>query len=81
MKRDAVLKQFGQIVAQQRKALNVSQEELAHRAGLDRTYISGLERGVRNPSLTVLCRLAAGLGITAGQMLKELQVMKGNKDV
>jgi transcriptional regulator with XRE-family HTH domain len=81
VKRDAVLKQFGQIVAQQRKALNVSQEELAHRAGLDRTYISGLERGVRNPSLTVLCRLAAGLGITAGQMLKELQVMKGNKDV
>ena len=81
MKRDAVLKQFGQIVAQQRKALNVSQEELAHRAGLDRTYISGLERGVRNPSLTVLCRLAAGLGITAGQMLKELQVMKGDKDV
>jgi transcriptional regulator with XRE-family HTH domain len=81
VKRDAVLKQFGQIVAQQRKALNASQEELAHRAGLDRTYISGLERGVRNPSLTVLCRLAAGLGITAGQMLKELQVMKGNKDV
>lgn len=38
-----------------------SQEELADRAGLHRTYVSGLERGVRNPTVTVLEKLAQGL--------------------
>lgn len=38
-----------------------SQEELADRAGLHRTYVSGLERGVRNPTVTVIEKLARGL--------------------
>lgn len=38
-----------------------SQEELADRAGLHRTYVSGLERGVRNPTVTVIEKLAIGL--------------------
>lgn len=38
-----------------------SQEELADRAGLHRTYVSGLERGVRNPTVTVIEKLAKGL--------------------
>ncbi|MBV9251850.1 MAG: helix-turn-helix transcriptional regulator [Acetobacteraceae bacterium] len=40
-----------------------SQKELAHRAGLDRTYISGIERGIRNPTVLVLQDLAQVLGI------------------
>ena len=39
-----------------------SQEEMAHRAGLHRTYVSQIERGVRNPTATVIERLAVTLG-------------------
>ncbi len=41
-----------------------SQEELADRAGIHRTYVSGVERGVRNPTGTVLEKLAIALGAT-----------------
>lgn len=54
---------FGQAVRHHRGLLNLSQEELAHRAGLDRTYISGVERGVRNPTLEVMQRICDALGI------------------
>lgn len=51
----------GQNVRRLRKAAGLSQEELAHRAGLDRTYVSGVERGIRNPTVLVLQDLAGGL--------------------
>jgi transcriptional regulator with XRE-family HTH domain len=41
-----------------------SQEELADQAGIHRTYVSGVERGVRNPTVTVLEKLAVALGAT-----------------
>jgi len=53
---------FGAAVRQQRELLRISQEELASRAVIDRTYISGVERGVRNPTLDVMQRIANGLG-------------------
>lgn len=40
-----------------------SQEELAYAAGLDRTYVSGLERGTRNPALSTLERVAIALDV------------------
>jgi transcriptional regulator with XRE-family HTH domain len=46
-----------------RKARGLSQEEVAHRAGIDRTYISALERSVYNPSIDVVARLADVLGV------------------
>lgn len=42
--------------------MRLSQEELADRAKMDRTYVSGVERGVRNPSLEVMQRIAGALG-------------------
>jgi transcriptional regulator with XRE-family HTH domain len=44
-----------------RERLALSQEELAHRADLDRTYVSGIERGRRNPSLSSLQRIVTAL--------------------
>ncbi len=71
--RQFILKNFGQLIVERRKALGISQEELAHRAGLDRTYVSGLERGVRNPSLTAIVKVARGLGITTDKLLRGLE--------
>lgn len=53
---------FGAAVRRHRELLRLSQEELAARAAIDRTYISGVERGVRNPTLEVMQRIARALG-------------------
>ena len=53
-----------------RKARGWSQEELAFESGLDRTYISGVERGVRNPTVLVLHELAQALRIPAARLLE-----------
>lgn len=53
---------FGPAVRRHRKVLRLSQEELADRAEIDRTYISGVERGRRNPTLEVMQRIAQSLG-------------------
>jgi transcriptional regulator with XRE-family HTH domain len=45
-----------------------SQEELADQSGLHRTYVSGVERTVRNPTLTVLDRLATALQVSIGEL-------------
>jgi len=54
---------FGQRVRQLRTELGLSQEAFADECGLDRTYISGIERGVRNPTLEVIAVIADGLKI------------------
>lgn len=53
-----------------RKAAGLSQEELAHRADIDRTYISALERCVYAAGIDVVDRLAVVLGVTAADLLK-----------
>ncbi|WP_018240656.1 helix-turn-helix domain-containing protein [Ensifer sp. BR816] len=53
-----------------RQAKGLSQEELAHRADIDRTYISSLERCTYNASIEVVDRLATALGIEASELLK-----------
>lgn len=55
-------KSFGPAVRRLRIALRLSQEELADRSGLDRTYISGVERGVRNPTLNVMQQISDAIG-------------------
>jgi transcriptional regulator with XRE-family HTH domain len=46
-----------------------SQEELADQAGLHRTYVSGVERGVRNPTITIVATLAKALGVPPSELL------------
>ena len=64
---------FGAAVRTRRVALGVSQEELADRAGLHRTYVGDVERGIRNISLTNITRLAAALGCKASDLLREAE--------
>lgn len=52
---------FGQALRERRVRIGMTQEELAESAGLDRTYVSGVERGERNPSLTNIYRLCEAL--------------------
>jgi len=59
---------FGGAIRDIRKQLGVSQEELALECGLDRTYISGIERGTRNPSLTNILKIAAALQVTPAEL-------------
>jgi len=60
---------FGQRVRTLREAKGLSQEALADRCRLDRTYVSGVERGRRNPSLESMDALAKGLGVTLAHLL------------
>ncbi|GAA6153901.1 helix-turn-helix domain-containing protein [Pseudoteredinibacter isoporae] len=57
------LEPFGLHIRALRKAANLSQEEVAHRAEMDRGYLSGIENGKRNPTLTQLLKLAKGLEV------------------
>lgn len=50
-----------------------SQEAFAHHVGLDRTYISGLERGRRNPTLDVIVKLAQGLGVKPAELFTTIE--------
>ena len=53
---------IGAAIRRHRELLRLSQEEVADRAGLDRTYVGGIERGTRNPSVKSLQKLADALG-------------------
>lgn len=57
----SVFSNFGRAVRRKREQKGLSQEALADAAGLDRTYVSGVERGVRNPTLRIISILAKAL--------------------
>nr|WP_288497738.1 helix-turn-helix transcriptional regulator [uncultured Pseudomonas sp.] len=71
---------FGRAVRRHRELLRLSQEELANRASIDRTYISGVERGVRNPSLIVMQRIATALGSDLDVIFATAREMAHKKD-
>ncbi|MFC7477971.1 helix-turn-helix domain-containing protein [Dankookia sp. GCM10030260] len=71
---------LAQNLRRQRQAQGLSQEELAHRAGIDRTYVSALERCVYAASIDVVDRLARELGVDAADLLrKPAQTSKAKK--
>jgi transcriptional regulator with XRE-family HTH domain len=59
-------------VRARRKAVGLSQEELAHEAGVDRTYVSQVERRQRNLTISVLARLAVALNVAPAELLKPI---------
>lgn len=62
---------LGSSIRKNRSGLGLSQEDLALRVGLHRTYIGSIERGERNITIGNLIRLAVGLRITPQQLLEE----------
>ena len=67
-KSSVLRKKFGEKVRQERTKQGISQEELGFRTGLDRTYISGIERGLRNPSLENIGRIAKALKVSLPEL-------------
>jgi transcriptional regulator with XRE-family HTH domain len=71
-KKQKILLKFGQRVRELRTAKGLSQETFAGLCGLDRTYISGIERGVRNVSLANISLVANALGISLAELMRGL---------
>jgi transcriptional regulator with XRE-family HTH domain len=69
---DDILVRFGKRVRERREAKGLSQEAFAAAAGLDRTYISGIERGKRNLSLRNIEIIARALGTSISELTAEL---------
>lgn len=62
-KNEKLLKEIGTVIIKLRDKQKMSQEDLAYKAGIDRTYISGIEKGDRNISVTTYTKLASALGV------------------
>jgi transcriptional regulator with XRE-family HTH domain len=72
MARRSTQQKLGIRVRELRNQRGWTQEKLEELSGLDRTYISDIERGVRNPSVTSLDKLAKALKVKAAELLKDL---------
>ena len=72
-RRDPLLRGLGWKVRQLRDAKGWTQEGLADRAGLDRSYVAGIEAGLRNPSTKALAKLARALGVTLSRLFEDVQ--------
>lgn len=72
-----VRRRVGQNVKKFRMERGLSQEALAFESGLHRTYVSGVERGIRNPTVVVLEEIANALAIPAWKLLRESKARGG----
>ena len=64
---------FGKILREQRTAAGVSQEQLALSADVDRTFVSQMERGIRQPTLTTLFKLAKALDMQPSTLVSRTE--------
>lgn len=71
---DAVLAALGRNIRKRRETKNFSQEKLAEKAGLDQTYLSGIECGKRNPGIKNVAKLAKALDLTISELCKGVDV-------
>lgn len=67
-KTGSIKKVLGNRIRALRLEIGLSQEAFADKCGIDRTYMSGIERGVRNPTLVVICTISDGLGMDLSQL-------------
>ncbi|WP_217895503.1 helix-turn-helix domain-containing protein [Oceanibaculum nanhaiense] len=69
MKNEQEIKEFGLEVRRRRIALGLSQEQFAEISGLHRTYVSGIERGDRNPTIDIIFQISRALRCPPGALL------------
>jgi len=66
---------FGHTLRYFRKRVKLSQEKLSQESGLDRSYISLLERGLRQPSLTSILKLSKALKISSANIISKVEAL------
>lgn len=71
--KDNILKKFGQVIVEKRHQIGISQEDLAYDSGLARSFVSEIERGIKQPTLTTLFQLASSLETSASKIVTELE--------
>jgi transcriptional regulator with XRE-family HTH domain len=74
LKKDPSLRAFGERIRVARKSKGLSQEALAFAAGIDRSYMGGVERGERNLSFKKMCRLVEVLGCDLAALTQGLPI-------
>jgi transcriptional regulator with XRE-family HTH domain len=73
MGRESVSAVFARVLRREREAQGLSQEALAHRAGVHRTYVGLIERGLRKPTIEVGHALARALGTPLSELIREAE--------
>ncbi len=73
MRADPVTVAFGRVLREQREARGLSQELMAEKADVDRTFISQIERGIRRATLTTLCKLSDALEVTPSTLVARVE--------
>jgi transcriptional regulator with XRE-family HTH domain len=71
---DPALVELGAAIRSLRKARGISQEELAHRSQIDRSYMSSIERGAQNPGVMTVVQIAAGIGVSVAELMAEARL-------
>jgi ribosome-binding protein aMBF1 (putative translation factor) len=70
---DSIVVAFGVVVQRRREALGLSQERLAHVAGIDRSYVSDIELGKKRLGLGIAQKVATGLGASLSELIAEAE--------
>lgn len=68
-----ISERFGDVLRRVRESQSTSQEKLAESAEIDRTYVSMIERGKRNPTLEIANRLAEALGVKLSELIRRAE--------
>ncbi len=66
---------FGKVLRQRRKQLGLTQEQLALEANVQRNYVSLIERGINQPTITIVFKLATALGCSPAELVGEVEKM------
>lgn len=73
-----IIETFGKVLRELREANHISQEKFAEYCDLDRTYISLLERGKRQPTITTIFKLAKALNISPSKLIAKVECQVKN---